>query len=109
MAYQRRSADSQRRIWPFGLAIGRSDETATTDSQNGVERQPVPQRSRRKLHEDTEGRRRLPRGCDNYGNVASRLSKFIDDVCNTRRRHSAQGCRPPGEFEAQRAQQAAQR
>jgi hypothetical protein len=107
MAYQRRSADSQGRIQPFGLAIGRSDEAATTESPNGMERQPVPQRPSRKLREDAEGRRGPLPGCENFGNVASRLPKYIDVIYNTRRLHSALGYRSPGRFEAQLAQQPA--
>jgi len=46
-------------------------------------------------------------GYETFADVAERLPRFIEDVCNTRRMHSALGYQSPNEFEAQLARQAA--
>ena len=45
-------------------------------------------------------------GYETFGDVASRLPKFINNVYNARRLHSALGYRSPEEYEAQFAQRA---
>ncbi len=46
-------------------------------------------------------------GYETFRDTASRLPKFIDDVYNARRLHSALGYRSPEEYEAKLAQHAA--
>ena len=46
-------------------------------------------------------------GDEAFGDVAERLPRFIEEVDNTKRLHSALGYRSPSEFESQLVQQAA--
>lgn len=46
-------------------------------------------------------------GYDNFAYVAEGLPRFIEQVYNSKRLHSALGYRSPEEFETQLAQQAA--
>jgi putative transposase len=46
-------------------------------------------------------------GCETYGDVTARLSRFIGQVDNAKRIHSAPGCVSPNPFEARLARQAA--
>lgn len=46
-------------------------------------------------------------GYETFADVVARLASFIEQIYNSKRLHSAPGCRTPEEFETQFAQKAA--
>ena len=69
---------------------------------DGPTRQPLRQRQGRELHEDAQGRGvSIPMAFETFADVARELPRFIEEIYNTRRLHSALGYLSPAQFEDQ--------